>query len=814
MAGNVRRIAVLAIFAVVLLGLPVLPASSGRTPSVNVRDHQVRQWHDDAGWRVSAPVRVDDVAVVGATWSGAGELEWRLRETVGAGWGGWEHFDRPDEAEESPDPGSAEGRRANNDASLPVPVSGAHAIQVRTRGATTVSLEMIEVDDNGYRPASMRANAASASAVHPDIMSRGEWDPGDECSPRDTPRYAADVRFGVVHHTAGSNNYSEADAWKQVLGVCKYHRNTLGWDDIGYNVLVDKYGGIYEGRAGGLENAVVGAHTAGFNGGSVGVSVLGCFGGCGGNDIPPPEVAKDALVDVMAWKFDLHHIDPNGTTTEISGGGGTTNIPRGEVVTLPTIIGHRDVANKACPGDFHDFVHGDMPERVQQAMSPALYGGPRVHEEQSVIGSRPHWDVTVDPAGPWELAIEDEDGEVVRSATGTGGSLDLRWDMRDSEGDEVAPGTYRATLSMPDLDATPIRTVFDVVPATERRFGKERIETSVELSRWAFDDAVLDGQGYPQTDAVIIASQDAYPDALVATTLAGVYDAPILLSNRDRLTPRVADEIARLGADEAYVIGGTLRLSEQVESDLRAAGVSTVERLAGPTRYHTAGKVAWRVIQEEGPKEILLALGQHPDEARGYQDALIGGAFGGTFELPILLVQPDNLTEPSEWVLEQRSWPEGVTLIGGKETVTAGVKSAAKSAAGGARLREIAGENHYGTARLVADELLARWDEGPDDPNSDSDGLEVVLATGENWPDALGAGAAAVARGAAFVLVHDRDIGNSEPVREWLVGHAPSLVHAVVAGGAMAVSDAVLGNVEQTIRSEGPNTEPAETWGS
>lgn len=800
--------AVLVSFAVALLGLPVLPAASAKAPSVEVREHPVHEWEVGPNGRTSTSIALGDAQVVGASWSGDGEIEWRLREN--GGWGGWEHFELPDEAAEGPDDGSAEAREARDDVSMPVPVTGAEAIQVRTEGDTEVSLEMVVIDDNGYRPASHQANTAGASAARPGLMPRSEWDKGNECTPRDTPRYAEDVRYGIVHHTAGSNNYSQADAWKQVLGVCKYHRHTLGWDDIGYNILVDKYGAVYEGRAGGVEHPVIGAHAAGFNAGSVGVSVLGCYGGCGGNDIDPPQAAKDALVDVFAWKFDLHHIDPEGTTTEISGGGGTTTVPEGEVVTLPTIIGHRDVAAKACPGDFHDFVHGDMPDLVQQAMVPALYGGPRTHEEQPVIGGRPQWDVTVDPAASWRLRITDADGNVVRETTGAGASLDRTWDLRDSDGREVAPGTYEATLSMPGLDATPVKTRFEVTPSTERRYDLGRIGTSVELSGWAFDDRIKRERDYPQTDTVIIASAEAYPDALVATTLAGSLDAPILLSGRGGLSEEVSAEIRRLRADEAYVIGGVHRLSDQVDADLRGLGLS-VERLAGETRYHTSGKVAWRVVQEEGPHEVLLAIGEHADTSRGFQDALVAGAFGGDRELPLLLVHPNSLTEPSRWVLEQRSWPDGVTVVGGKGVISAGVKADAKSASG-ASLRELAGDGHYDTSRIVADELLERRSDGPQDPNSYSKGLEVVLATGENWPDSLGAGAAAVARGASFLLVHNRELGASAPSRAWLTGHAGSLVHAVAAGGVEAISEGVLADVDRTIRSEGPHSQPPETW--
>ena len=806
-----RRTALVLVLAVAIIGLPVLPASSGQRPTVEVRDHLVRQWQAAAGWHVAEPVSTQDVQVVGASWAGEDvEVEWRLR--VDGGWSDWRHFEHPEHAAEGPDDHSDEKKRAKDGASMPVPVGGSEQIQVRSSAPADVSLELVEVDDNGYRPASQDPNAASAAAANPSIRSRSEWDPGNECAPRATPRYAPDVRYGIVHHTAGSNNYSQADAWKQVLGVCKYHRNSLGWDDVGYNFLVDKYGTIYEGRAGGMQHAVVGAHTAGFNSGSVGVSALGCFGGCGGSaDISPPQAMKDALVRVMAWKFDIHHIDPKGTTTEISGGGGTTTIPEDEIVTLPTIIGHKDVAAKACPGDhLYPWVRDQMPDVVRSAMDPALYGGPRARDEQPVIGERPRWNVKVDPSSTWTLEIRNGNGDLVRTTSGVGGSLDRRWDLRDAAGSEVAPGTYRARLTAPN--ARPIETAFEVVPAVERRYGNARIETAIELSQWAFDDPVLTEQRYPQSEEVIIASAEAYPDALVATTLAGSYRAPILLSRSDHVPQLVVDEIRRLGATEAYVIGGPHRLRESVMDQLRGLGLKKVERLAGETRYDTAGRVAWRVIEEEDPDEVLLALGQHPDPRFDYQDALVAGAFGGSQDLPLLLVHPNAISDATQWVLEQRSWSDGVTIVGGRGTITDGVRSAARQAAPRATFRELAGDDAYGTSKVVADELLERWSEGPRNPNSYSDGLEVVLATGENWPDSLGAGAAAAARGATFLLVHNQDLDASAPSRDWLGSHAADLVHAVAAGGPEAIWQPVLDQTESIIRSAGPHTAPRETW--
>jgi uncharacterized protein with LGFP repeats len=138
----------------------------------------------------------------------------------------------------------------------------------------------------------------------------------------------------VVHHTAGSNSYTREQAPGRVRGYQNYHRNTLGWTDIGYNALVDRYGTIYEGRAGGLDRGVIGAHAANYNTGSFGVSVMGNFA-----SVDAPQAAYDALVRIISWKAAVHGFDPMGTTNRTYNGN-----------RLRTISGHRDMGQTACPG--------------------------------------------------------------------------------------------------------------------------------------------------------------------------------------------------------------------------------------------------------------------------------------------------------------------------------------------------------------------------------------------------------------------------------------------------------------------------------
>ena len=125
-------------------------------------------------------------------------------------------------------------------------------------------------------------------------------------APRRTTRTAIHLAF--VHHTAGSNSYTRAQSAAIVRGIELYHVKGNGWNDIGYNFLVDKYGQMFEGRYGGMTRPVVGAHSMGFNSGSFGVAVIGDYGS---TSITP--AARAALVSLLAWRLDLAHVDPLST---------------------------------------------------------------------------------------------------------------------------------------------------------------------------------------------------------------------------------------------------------------------------------------------------------------------------------------------------------------------------------------------------------------------------------------------------------------------------------------------------------------------
>ncbi|MBV1937463.1 peptidoglycan recognition protein [Streptomyces sp. BV286] len=178
--------------------------------------------------------------------------------------------------------------------------------------------------------------------ARPRIVTRRGWG-ADETIRERNFSYTKTVKAAFVHHTASGNNYRCAQASSVIRSIYRYHVKSSGWRDIGYNFLVDKCGNIYEGRAGGVAKPVMGAHTLGFNTKSMGIAVLGSFGG-----INPPAPAVKAVARLTAWKLGLFGANPQGKTYLTSGGGNLYR--KGKNVRLNVISGHRDGFATECPG--------------------------------------------------------------------------------------------------------------------------------------------------------------------------------------------------------------------------------------------------------------------------------------------------------------------------------------------------------------------------------------------------------------------------------------------------------------------------------
>jgi uncharacterized protein with LGFP repeats len=195
--------------------------------------------------------------------------------------------------------------------------------------------------------------AVSAPGQPPAIIGRAQWG-ADESMRCGNTVYDNGIRAAIVHHTAGSNDYTPEDSAGIVRSIYEYHTRTLGWCDIAYNALVDKFGQVFEGRAGGITRPVEGSHTGGFNENTWGVAMLGDF-----DTVPPTPIQLRTMGRLIGWRLGLDHVNPLGVVSLASAGSKYTFFPTGAVATLPTIFTHRDVGITDCPGNA---AYAAMPE--------------------------------------------------------------------------------------------------------------------------------------------------------------------------------------------------------------------------------------------------------------------------------------------------------------------------------------------------------------------------------------------------------------------------------------------------------------------
>jgi uncharacterized protein with LGFP repeats len=198
-------------------------------------------------------------------------------------------------------------------------------------------------------PTATTPTAPPSTVPEPSMVSRAGWGADESLSP-DPSEYNADVKAVFVHHTDGSNDYSCADSAAIVRGIYAYHTQTNGWNDIGYNFLVDKCGTIFEGRKGGVDLPVLGAHTYGWNRESTGIAILGNYTTAGASNAALTSVAR-----IAAWKLGQYGVDPN-STVQLKAGATQKNLAGtsftgGSLYTFNRISGHRDGYATECPGN-------------------------------------------------------------------------------------------------------------------------------------------------------------------------------------------------------------------------------------------------------------------------------------------------------------------------------------------------------------------------------------------------------------------------------------------------------------------------------
>ena len=306
--------------------------------------------------------------MVGATWEGETPQQIRVRGLSQADgtWGEWYDLDVDvdivaAEAGEADEETGAESADAGRPSAEPVwldPVDeieilveshGTDAADLVTAHVMTTSPTQAEVSPGSRTFNSQSTSRASTSSGvdtgpnGPTIISRASWG-ATESWTRGTSS-ANSLRAVVLHHTAGNNGYSRSSSPQIVRGILSHHTRTLGWADIGYNVLIDRFGQIFEGRKGGLHRNIIGAHALGFNAGTFGISVMGHH-----ESTQASSAAREAIMTVAAWKLNSTFRTNANEAIDWTVGVAGTRFREGSVQRLPRFFGHRDVNTTDCPG--------------------------------------------------------------------------------------------------------------------------------------------------------------------------------------------------------------------------------------------------------------------------------------------------------------------------------------------------------------------------------------------------------------------------------------------------------------------------------
>lgn len=290
--------------------------------------------------------------LVGVTWPGtttmAAKATVAVRAQTAKGWQEWQELAIDAVKEQTTGKVTKYGTE-------PIWVDGATRVQVRVAAPAkdllkTASLAAVtsrETAADAQLTPTAVAGAANAAYV-PSVISRAGWGANESLRKGCVPSVRETSKVVVVHHTAGQNSYTKAQSASIIRGIYAYDTGGLGWCDVAYNMIVDKYGQKFEGRFGGLSRPVKGAHADSFNNYTFGISILGNY-----DTTRVPEAGMSALKQGIAMRLSQFYIAPYGSTTLYSEYNGTTSrYAKGSAYYAKNIAAHRESSNTACPGRY------------------------------------------------------------------------------------------------------------------------------------------------------------------------------------------------------------------------------------------------------------------------------------------------------------------------------------------------------------------------------------------------------------------------------------------------------------------------------
>jgi putative cell wall-binding protein/N-acetylneuraminic acid mutarotase len=324
--------------------------------------------------------------------------------------------------------------------------------------------------------------------------------------------------------------------------------------------------------------------------------------------------------------------------------------------------------------------------------------------------------------------------------------------------------------------------------------GQNRFDTAARIATTTFDTA---------TTAHIVTGQD-FPDALAASYGAGAVGGPVLLVARDGVPEPTWDALESLDVEEVVLIGGEAAISEAVENELDDAGYDA-SRVSGNDRYETAAALASDYGSEpdgevgtfDGDRTAILASGT------AFADALAAGPLAAAGHHPLLLTPP-NAPHPVVSTTLESLDIERVLVIGGQSAVSAEVVTFYE--AQGYEVERFDGRDRTETAITVAQNMIQRTD--------DFTAEGILLARGDDYPDALAASIHGAAIGAPILLTANPQV-LSPATEGHLFDLCPEVSFIRALGGTSAVSEDVLNEaVLAAERCHDDEAPPAEGMGS
>jgi putative cell wall-binding protein len=340
----------------------------------------------------------------------------------------------------------------------------------------------------------------------------------------------------------------------------------------------------------------------------------------------------------------------------------------------------------------------------------------------------------------------------------------------------VGAGVLAGALGVLGLALAPSAgAVADVT--TDRAAGATRYGTAAAVATEAYPDG---------SDTVVLATGENFPDALAASGLAGDLDAPVLLTTGDALSEEASAAIDDLGATDVTIVGGTAAVSDDVQNELEDMGL-TVDRVAGETRYETAGEVADAIGDFD---TAVVASGEVA------ADALSAGPIAADGPAPILLVTTDDVPDATAGALDGVA---NVIIVGGTARISDATADEVEADSADTDAERVAGTNRQETAGAIADWEVDNLGWAPS---------TVLLAaprspSSDFSPDALVAGPLGGVDNAPILIVDDAD-NLGAAATGFITDHADDIEEIIAVGGTAVISDDTITDAATAATPAGP----------